>query len=90
MFWRLNHLVAAASMALVLCKSDCPVWTGCGAGECTAQAVLQAKIRDVFGHQSFKPGQLEALLPVAHGKDVFICMATGGGKSVHVFGATLH
>ena len=29
-------------------------------------------MRDVFGHQSFRPGQLEALLPLAHGKDVFI------------------
>ena len=31
---------------------------------------------------NFRPGQLEALVPIAHGKDVFICLATGSGKSL--------
>lgn len=91
MFWRLNYLVAAANslveivVAMSLCKSDCPVWTGCSVGQCPAEVLLQAKLRDIFGHQSFRPGQLEALLPVAHGKDVFVHIATGGGKSLCMY-----
>ncbi len=61
------------------------MWTGSSEGKCTAQALLQAVLRDVLGPQSFRPGQLEALLPVAHGKDVFIRMATGGGKSLCMY-----
>ncbi len=72
-------------MSLALCSSECPVWTGSSEGQCTAQVLLQAMLRDVFGYQSFRLGQLEALLPVAHGKDVFVHMATGGGKSLCMY-----
>ena len=70
---------------MTLCKRDCPVWTGSNEGQCTAQVLLLAVLRDVFGHQSFRPGQLDAILPVAHGKDVFVHMATGGGKSLCMY-----
>ena len=42
-----------------------------------------SKLRDALCHfqfNNFRQGQLEALLPAAHGKDVFICMPTGDGK----------
>ena len=42
-------------------------------------------LRSTFGYQNFRPGQLEALLPAAHGKDVFVHMRTGGGKSLCIF-----
>ena len=47
------------------------------------------KIRDAlwqyFKYTAFKPGQLEALLPVVHGKDVFVRLRTGAGKSLCMF-----
>ena len=30
-----------------------------------------------FKFSSFRPGQLDAILPIPHGKDVFVRMATG-------------
>ena len=68
-----------------LCNRQCPVWTGSGEGQCSVKIALQGVLREVFGHQNFRPGQLEALLPVAHGKDVFVHMATGGGKSLCMY-----
>ena len=37
----------------------------------------------------FCDGQLDALLPVVHGRDVFVRMATGAGKSLCMFLAPL-
>ena len=38
-----------------------------------------------FHYSGFRPGQLEALLAAAHGKDVFVHMRTGGGKSLCMY-----
>lgn len=38
-----------------------------------------------FGYDSFRPGQLEASVAAIHGKDVFVRMATGSGKSLCMF-----
>ncbi len=50
-----------------------------------AQQKLEEALCSTFHHTSFRPGQLEAVLSVAHGKDVFVCMPTGGGKSLCMF-----
>ena len=52
---------------------------------CTAQNKLTDALRSYYGFASFRPGQLEALLPVAHGRDTFIRMPTGGGKTLCMF-----
>ena len=70
-----------------LCSSDCPLSNGDASSglQCVGQAKLASVLRDTFGFQQFGPGQLEAVLPPAHGKDVFVRMATGGGKSLCMF-----
>jgi ATP-dependent DNA helicase RecQ len=42
-------------------------------------------LRKYFGFSSFRPGQMEASLAALHGKDVFVRMATGSGKSLCMF-----
>jgi len=46
---------------------------------------LESVLRDTFHFQSFLPGQLEAVLAIAHGKDVFVRMPTGGGKTLCMY-----
>ena len=74
---------------MLLCSSECPVWaSGDSAScneQCTAELKLRSVLRNVFQHDHFLPGQLEAVLPAVHGKDVFVRMRTGGGKSLCMF-----
>lgn len=46
---------------------------------------LQDVLQKYFSFSSFHDGQLEALIPLLHGRDVFARMATGSGKSVCMF-----
>jgi ATP-dependent DNA helicase RecQ len=39
-------------------------------------------LRSVFGHDNFRPNQLEAIEHVLSGKDVIVVMPTGGGKTI--------
>ena len=67
----------------LLCSSNCPVWKGTGPPEqCAAERKLRSVLRNTFGYESFRPGQLQVVLAVAHGQDVFVRVPTGGGKSL--------
>ena len=43
---------------------------------------LQLALQCHFKHDRFRSGQLEAVIPAVHGKDVFVRMATGSGKTL--------
>ena len=49
---------------------------------CAAYYKAKTALVQFFRFNSFRPGQLAAMLPVLHGKDVFAKMATGAGKSL--------
>ena len=48
-------------------------------------AKLKATMQSHCGCSNFRPGQLEDLLPVVHGRDAFVRMPTGGGKTLCMF-----
>ena len=70
-----------------LCKEglQCPVLAGSTDAGCELRAKLQSALLSYFKFKEFLPGQLESLIPVVHGKDVFIRLATGSGKSLCMF-----
>ena len=43
---------------------------------------IYSEIRRVFGHTGFRPGQKEVIENAMRGRDVFVLMPTGGGKSL--------
>ena len=55
-----------------------------GAG-CVMPDKLKCALHKYYKHTDFRPGQLESLLPIVHGKDVFVRLATGSGKSLCMF-----
>ena len=64
-------------------------------GECLARNIsidcfagyqrIKGALQQYFKYNTFRPVQLEALLPLIHGNDVFVRMCTGGGKSLCMF-----
>ena len=57
-----------------LCSSSRPGAAGCVPGpdsECMAYSLAKQTLQKCYKFTSFRSGQLEALLPVLHGKDTF-------------------
>lgn len=52
---------------------------------CPAVTQLYTTLTTVFGHSEFRPGQLKAAVNAMHGRDVFVQMSTGAGKTVCMF-----
>ena len=46
---------------------------------------LYTTLERVFGHSEFRPGQLDAAVNAMHGRDVFVQMCTGAGKTLCMF-----
>jgi len=79
-----------------LCNQRCPLAVGAPSAatdqqlqECPAYSSLMQTLAAVWKYPSLRPGQLEAVLAVLHGRDVFVRMATGAGKSLCMFLAPL-
>lgn len=53
--------------------------------QCGAQEKASFALGKYFKHASFRPGQLDAVLPALHRKDVLVRMATGSGKSLCMY-----
>lgn len=84
-----------ADLGLQVCSETCALSCTLPSGdseatedqrsECRAYTKLFQALFDYFGHCTFRDGQMESLLPLLHGKDVFAQMATGAGKSLCIF-----
>lgn len=55
------------------------------ASSCPAVSKLYATLQNVFGYTFFRAGQLQAAVAAMHGRDVFVQMSTGGGKTLCMF-----
>ena len=53
--------------------------------QCCAYRKALSALESYFKFATFRPGQLDVILPVLHGKDVLVCIPTGGGKSLCIF-----
>ena len=79
-----------------ICDSLCPLVVGPPSAAtneqqlaCPAYCSLMNVLSTVWKYPNLRPGQLEVVLPVLHGHDVFVRMATGAGKSLCMFLAPL-
>ena len=64
-----------------LCKKPYSVYKSTSS-LCASKRRSEYCLEKYFKFSSFHPGQLDAILPILHGKDVFVRMATGSGKSL--------
>lgn len=85
-------------MAMLQLKDLCSKTTQCplardptcqDQGQCCVVGKLKECLHRHFNHSDFRPGQLSSVLGATHGRDVFVRMATGAGKSLCIFLAPL-
>lgn len=82
--------MASVSVAFSqLCRNDCLCASGSttldALEKCTAYQKAVDALESYFNFVNFRPGQLDAVLPALHGKDVFVRIPTGGGKSLCMY-----
>ena len=72
----------SGQLSSVCTSTSCPL---ASSAQCAAKRKLQQALQRYFEFPGFRPGQLDAMLPALHGRDVFVRMATGAGKSLCIF-----
>ena len=85
-----TRMSSAAEQSLTRCFCTCTCYvTPAGPQEtssfCEMYDKLHNSLQKYFSFSSFRDGHLEALIPLLHGRDVFVRMATGSGKSICLF-----
>ena len=74
-----------ASSTMQLCKIERCCASGQPSSVCQAVPKLRTVLTETFQYPDFMPGQLDALIAIAHGQDAFVHMRTGGGKSLCMY-----
>lgn len=77
-------MLIAMSTKRKLCSEECLARNVC-LDSCSGCRMIKCALQQYFKYSTFRPGQLEALVPVIHGNDVVVRMRTGGGKSLCMF-----
>ena len=75
----------SGQLSCVCTNTSCPLAKGDSSALCAAKAKLQQSLQKYFKFPGFRPGKLDAMLPALHGRDVFVRMATGAGKTLCIF-----
>lgn len=85
--WRAFHEKLTMNYKTLCGDAKCPLSRGLAnqQAHCSVAERLQGCLEKYFQHSSFRPGQLASTAAILHGRDVFVRMATGGGKSLCIF-----